>query len=238
MDHPFNSRAGKRQLREWLSSSDENVFSYAHSATASLPFIDGPERNDLLALALDHTNTGVQMEGAWASASLGNEGGVKLLARLCLDPNHSQAACRYLDELGRADAIPAAARAPDFVALADICQWLAHPQEFGRPPDQIDVVDTRTIYWPPTDDRRQVWLFRYRYCATEPDQDDDVGFGMVGSITFALFGETTADKNPLEAYALHCCWELEMQGDSRAPDKRTVENGRHILLQYNPDWDG
>jgi len=29
---------------------------------------------------------------------------------------------------------------------------------------------------------------------------------MVGSVTFALFGETTADLKPEEVYALHCCW--------------------------------
>ena len=32
-----------------------------------------------------------------------------------------------------------------------------------------------------------------------------------------------------DAYALHCCWELEANGDPRAPDERTIEAGRAIL---------
>ena len=175
------------------------------------------------------------MEAAWAAVKLGNEGGVKLLGRWCLDPRYSTTASQYLSELDREDAIPDEAQEPDFVAKAEMCQWLAHPQEFGRPPSEIELYDTRTLHWPPTDDRRQVWLFKYHYAPTEDDEEEDVGIAMVGSVTFALFGEATADLSPVDVYAIHCCWELEMNSDQQAPQKRSVEAGRRILVQYNPD---
>ncbi len=52
--HPFNSDAGIKQLNAWLTSEDESEYSYAHSAAAAIPFIRKPDREQLLALALDH----------------------------------------------------------------------------------------------------------------------------------------------------------------------------------------
>ena len=34
---------------------------------------------------------------------------------------------------------------------------------------------------------------------------------------------------PEDAYALHCCWELEVKEDLRAPEERTIQAGRAIL---------
>ena len=113
--------------------------------------------------------------------------------------------------------------------MADLCDWLAHPQEFGRPPDEIEQYDTRELFWPPTNDVRQVWLFRYRYLAETEGESDDCGLGFYGGITFSLFSETTHDMAPEDAYALHCCWELEVKEDLRAPEERTIQAGRAIL---------
>lgn len=234
--HPFDSETGKSMLEQWLVSRDEGQFSYAHSATVALPFISNPERDRLLAVAMDHAHQGIQMEAAWASAKLGSESSIKFLARLCLDLNMSSTACRYLAELGREDAVPEDAKDEDFRATAEMCEWLAHPNEYGQPPQQIELADTRELHWPPTKDVRRVWLFKYRYPAHEKGEEDDVGYGMVGSVTFALFGEATADLSPEDVYGLHCAWELECNGDDRAPKKRTAKSGRKILASYNEDF--
>lgn len=231
-DHPFAADPGVELLEGWLRESDPEQFSYARSATTSLPFVGEPERSKLLALALDHPDGQVQMEGAWAAARLGREAGIKCLARFCSDPNTSIVACTYLEELERAEVIPEACREPDFRAQAEMCHWLAHPNEYGEPPDEIRLIDTRELAWPPTRDRRQMWLFEYRYRAEDSDDEDDVGIGMVGSITFALFGEATGDLSPEEIYALHCCWELQVQDDPRAPSERTIEAGKQLLAEY------
>ena len=111
--HPFNSADGIKRLQAFLTSRDEEQYSYAHSAAAAIPFIRKPERDQLLALALGHPDVNVQLEGAWASAKLGSEAGVKVLVRYCLDPNYSEKARQYLAELKRDDDVPRAALAPN-----------------------------------------------------------------------------------------------------------------------------
>lgn len=229
VQHPFDTPEGHARLEAWLTDSNSEHYSYAHSTAAALPFIAPEARNSLAALAMDHPNTGVQMEAAWASAYRGSTAGVTFLARLCEDANYSLMARQYLEELGHSDRVPAKALEPDFEAMAQMSRWLAHPQEFGEPPTHIEVYDTRELDWIPTNDRRRVWLLKYTYAGRNDDGTDEVGLGMFGSITFALFGEATADMSPEDAYGLHCCWELEMNDDPRAPKKRTAKAGRKLL---------
>ena len=64
---------------------------------------------------------------------------------------------------------------------------------------------------------------------------------MVGSVTFALYGESTSGLSAEQIYGLHCAWELEMERDARAPcspeaKKRTAEVGIQILREYNPGF--
>lgn len=234
--HPFNSADGKRRLQAWLTTDDPNHFSTAHSATAALPFIEPPERDQLIALAMDHPDAHVQMEAAWASAKLGSESGLRCLARYCLDRNLSAIACRYLVELRREDAIPDVALEPEFRAVAEVCEWLAHPNEFGLPPNEVEAIASRELYWPPTDDRRRLWIVKYRYEHDDNSAGDECGIAVVGSVTFSLFGETSFDHSPNDIYALHCCWELEIHGDPRTPTERTVAAGRAILARYNKQF--
>ena len=240
LKHPFNSPEGTALLQTWLASSDEDDFSFAHSAAAAIPFVAAPARTQLLALATDHPDINVRMEAAWAAARLGNETGKTALARLCLDRNYSMAARAYLEELGLREVIPKEADEPGFRAMAKMCEWLGRPKEFGRPPDDIELFDTRELHWPPTKDWRPVWLFKFRYAAEVSDDlpdgdeadevdDDEIGIGMAGSIPHSLEGETNALMPPIDIYALHCCWELEAKHDSRAPEVRSIEAGRALL---------
>ena len=134
----------------------------------------------------------------------------------------------YLKELKRMDAIPDEANDPDFLAMAEMCDWLAHPQEFGQPPDEIELYDTREMLWPPTNDWRPLWLFKYRYFASDDEESETHGIGMTGSITFSLLDETSPDMSADDIYALHCCWELEATEDPRAPDRKSTRlNSSH-----------
>lgn len=218
--HPFDTTAGHARLHGWLTG---NETSYAHSATATLPFVREDVRAELLAIADAYADLGVQMEAAWVRARAGDEAGVKRLATWAADPRHHARAAAYLNELGRADALSPETQTPNFRAVAEMAEWLAHPNEFGRPPQAIELFDHRMIDWPPTHDRRPVWLVRYRY------DDGSEGIGMVGSMTFALFGEATAELSAEDVYGLHCCWELEMNQDPRAPKERSVAAGKKIL---------
>ena len=79
-------------------------------------------------------------------------------------------------------------------------------------------------------------MVRYEYAPDEEGGEPDAGYGMVGSVTFALFGESTADKTAEEVYGLHCAWELEMNEDRRAPAERTTRAGMAILAKHNPGF--
>lgn len=160
----------------------------------------------------------------WSRASFGSD--------LCLDSRYSHTAQQYLKELGHPERIPGEAQRPESQAIAEMANWLAHPQEFGRAPDSIELFDTRELFWPPTNDRRRLSLVKYSFHGGA-GREADSGIGMVGSVTFALFGEVTADLSPEDIYGLHCCWELEIKGDSRAPKKRTAQAGREILGRHN-----
>lgn len=232
--HPFDSGPGSERLEAFLRDEDEENYGNAISATAALPFIESSQRGRLLQAAYDHRDPLVRIEAAWAQAKTGDPEGSARLSRFCMDPRYSHRACQYLEELGFAEEIPLEASEPEFQAVAEMANWLAYPSEFGRPPDAIELFDTREFYWPPTNDTRRLFLVKYAF--DDVDGEAQTGIGLVGSVTFALFGEATADRSAEDIYGLHCCWELEMNGDPRAPEDRTAENGRQILARYDPGF--
>jgi hypothetical protein len=235
LPHPYDSDEGTQRLERWLRDPEAEHFNYAHSATAALPFIDRPERDRLLALALDHPSAPVQLEAAWAAAKLGREAGLRCLTHYCRELNHSKRARQYLAELHREDLIPPEARTPDFEARADFAEWLAHPNELGRAPDEVDVIDHRDLGWPPDRERRPFWLIKYRLRKASVLEEDDVDVGLVGSITFCLFSYSMGERPPEDCYAIHCYWEMEQQG---LISETTVDEGSD---EYDPmlrQWQG
>jgi hypothetical protein len=233
-EHPFASAEGLEQLERWLNSTNEEQTSYAVSACVAIPFLPPPAQRHLLDLASKCSAAVVRLEAAWVGAKLGVAGGAEQLVEFARNPHYSQQAQRYLEEVGLTDRIPAESCAPDFVALAEMCQWIAHPNEFGRPPDAIEQVETRELYWPPTRDRRRLWIFRYRFDNEEGQPDE--GYGLVGSVTWAMFGSNTIDLSPEDVYGLHCAWELIQNEDREAPAESTAAAGRAILTRHNPGF--
>lgn len=207
--HPFNHADGMRRLRGWLEDRNPDNFSYAHSATAALPFLTSEGRDDLLAFAMDHVDAGVQMEAAWAAAKLGRPAGVRLLARYCSDVSHSDTACQYLKELELESEIPGDALDPTFQARSEFARWLAHPNELATPPDEVEVVDSRELDWPGHEGLHPFWLLRYRLKDQSGLSADDVGCGLVGSMTWCFFHSEMHQRPPEDAYAIHCTWEMQ-----------------------------
>lgn len=210
-EHPFDSEQGTARLRSWLTSTNPEEYSYAHSATAALPFLRSSMRNELLGLAREHADVGVQIEAGWASAKIGQEIGLQMLAEFCLDPNYSSTATRYLEELGRTDRIPNQAQDPDFQATAEFANWLAHPNELGRHPDELEIVDKRTIPWPPSGEEKTLWTIRYRLKDEYGLEADDVDCGLVGGTTWCFFSYSMHQRPPEDCLAIHCSWELGLE---------------------------
>jgi hypothetical protein len=222
--HPFDSGEGIERLRQWLTNSDLEDYSYAYSATAALPFINNSQREELLRIASEHPDVGVRIEAAWASAKLGLADGLQQLADHCLDLKHSQMAQRYLTELGREDMIPAKAKEADFQALSEFAQWLAHPNELGETPDELEVLDRRELAWPPEREAKPFWLIRYKLYDKSGLKEDDEDCGLVGSVTWCFFHFQFMQRPPEDAYAIHCYWEMQQQ--------KLIEQTR---LEENPD---
>lgn len=209
IEHPFDSPAGATRMQQWLRDTSPEKFSYAGTVAIALPFLRKVPREPLLRLALAHPSLDVRIEAAWAAARAGEPSGLEQLQALSLQLNASAKAVRYLEELGAGAKVPAAARDPDFNARAEFAEWLAHPNELARPPDSVEIYARRELLWPPDGEKKTLWLLRYVAGKDNGLDDDDIGVGLVGSITFCLFGTTLDERPPDDGFAVHCVWELE-----------------------------
>jgi hypothetical protein len=97
-------------------------------------------------------------------------------------------------------------------AAVELAQWLAYPTELGRYPDDIELVDNRVLFWPPAGERLELWLFEYRVSAPLGLDEDDVGVGLVGGVTFSMSSYETHLRPVEHVYAIHCFWECEQMG--------------------------
>jgi hypothetical protein len=113
--------------------------------------------------------------------------------------------------------------------MSQMSDWLAHPMEYGRLPDEITQYDTRELYWPPTQRRERLWLFKYRYKPHAGEELPDGGIGLVGPITFS-FSTTTPDLSPEDVYGLHCSWELQRG------ELPSAAAGRRLIADVNPGF--
>ena len=233
--HPFDSELGHERLAAYLADPDPDHYSYARSATGALPYLAESARGPLLGAALAHPDGDVQLEAAWAAARAGAPEGKLALALACRDVNRSLRARELLEELGFADAVPAEAHTPEFHARAELAAWLAHPNELGRAPDSVEVVDHRVLAWPPSSELRPMWLLRYRVADTTGLADDDVGVGCVGSVTFCLFGSQVEDRPPEDAYALYAYWEM---AQAELIDESEVDAADPVPPELFEDWSG
>jgi tetratricopeptide (TPR) repeat protein len=83
-----------------------------------------------------------------------------------------------------------------------LIEWLSFPTEYGRPPDEIRLLDQRVLSWPDDPDPDECWLFRYRY-------GDEWDIGFTGPFTFSLMG-VGLDRRPVEdIYAAYRDWSSQ-----------------------------
>jgi hypothetical protein len=83
--------------------------------------------------------------------------------------------------------------------MNELIDWLSHPLEFGRLPDEIQPFVTRWIDWPDCDGPVQARLFRFRY-------GTDWDYGITGPLTFALGDQDFEGKSTDEIIAAYRNW--------------------------------
>ncbi|MFO1484763.1 MAG: alpha/beta fold hydrolase [Verrucomicrobiaceae bacterium] len=219
--HPFDSAKGAAQLKTWLQNKNPDEFGHAHSAALGAAFVEPPYRGDLITLALQHPDTGVRMEGAWSDVKNGGVQGLTVLKQASLELHQSERAQDYLKELKHEKDIPKEALEPAFAAQAALSRWLQHPNELGDPPKSIEVYDHRKLFWPPTNDQREIWLIKFTY-QFKDDAAPKTGYGCTGSMTWSSFEEYATPPKPEELYLHHCA--LEMERDEKRTEKAAKED--------------
>jgi hypothetical protein len=215
--HPFDNPSGRRRILQWIRDPDPSDGEGQLEAVAAIAHLGRAGRAELLAAAEGSPIPTVRLEAAGTAAKLGLKSGLRRLVKLCDDWRTTAGAQQLLKELGRSDLIPPAARDPSFAALADMCDWIASPSELGRVPDSLEIVDHRSLVWPPGRRRKPFWVIRYRMggsggTGSGEGETVETGVGLVGSVTFCLFSHDLSCRPPEDVYGMHCAWELEQGG--------------------------
>jgi hypothetical protein len=133
-----------------------------------------------------------------------------------------------MEELDLQDRVPPEALDPKHAALAEMADWLAHPNELGAPPDSLTIIDQRELFWPAAGKRELQTLFRWEH-------GGDAGACWTGSATWALFSQANADQPVRDLYAMYHSWHMAANDLPGAPENFSdLEPGRKILSDANP----
>ncbi len=155
--------------------------------------------------ALELRHRRVQTEAAGALARMGQEIGRESLIALASEPVARLRVLHYSEELGLSDRIDEIHTLPCAIAEAELALWLAQPQQLGLPPQNIEVVDQRMLYWPGYDERQSCFLFRYQY---QLPQGEWSNIGMAGPLVHS-FAADLADLPVSDIYAAFAGWHAE-----------------------------
>lgn len=201
----------EREPRKFGSDVQEVQRVLADSVALSVSLCDGlglmrsEQSAESLLRALELSHRRIQTEAAGALARLGNSAGKQRIIELASDPVARLRAVNYAEELGFAEQIDESYRLPVSLAESELVSWLSQADHFAVPPSHIELLDSRTMYWPSYEEPRDCYLFRYEY---------ELGTGVLSNIGIA--GPVThafqADLQSLElddVYAAFAGWQAE-----------------------------
>lgn len=236
--HFLNRIEGDSIVREWLSADlNEELKSTdaPKQAAISLAFLQSPNWLEFIELARRHPDVNVVLEGAWAGARRKHEESISQLVELAKDVRFSQTAVQYLDELQLEDRIPEEVRAPEFIAKAELARWLTYPTVKGRPPDQLEIIDRRSIPWPLEAAPVNAFLIQFTYKDPTGTHADEVDIGMAGPSTSCHFDMKMTSRSKEDIYAIHVFRELESYGLIESVDLALKPGAFDYLLKV---WKG
>lgn len=234
--HAFNGPMGMEKLKSYLHPQSNRPLEFARSAVHSATLLEPAHREILLTLANQHPDPSIAFLTCVTRASLGDQQEMKSLVQRCHDVHRSYETQLKLQEIGMESLIPAEARQPEFLALAQTSQWLESQSELRRAPDRMELLETRELFWLPRHQHCRLYLVKYEYDQPIGEQEIRDGVALTGSVTHSLIGETSVSMDPADIFGLHCCWELEALHDPLAPRNRTAKMGRNLLRKHNPNF--
>jgi hypothetical protein len=84
----------------------------------------------------------------------------------------------------------------------EMANWLAHPMEFGEPPEEIEEIHQEKTQWPLFDEKVEIAFHRYRM------KDGFSSIGMTGPITWSFVGDDLSGFTTEELKRLYAGWYI------------------------------
>jgi hypothetical protein len=206
-------RLGIIEERPYEVSEDDRVLSSLVSQSVSLSvslcdalgLIGDAESIGKLNQVLQLRHRRLRTEAAAALAKLGDDNGQQVLVSLAAEPIARLRVLAYADELGLEDKIDEKYSTPEARAEAELALWLAEPAQLGFPPSRLEMVDSKTLYWPGFDEPVDCFLFRFAY---EVGESEYSNIGIAGPLCHA-FAADLADLPPADIYSVFAGWQAE-----------------------------
>jgi len=154
-------------------------------------------------LELNHRQ--LRVEAAAALVHLGEKKVAEQLVKMAAEPSVRLRVLAYAEELDLIEDIAAEYRSPVAIAEAELVAWLSQPAQFGLPPHQCELLDSRTQFWPGYTKPITCYLFQYIY---QFPQGSYANVGIAGPLLRSI----TTDLNglpPEDIYALFAGWQTE-----------------------------
>ena len=171
----------------------------------ALGIIGDKESSDVLKTTLDLSHRRVQTEAAAALALIGDEVGKSRLIELAADRVARMRAVAYAEELGFAEEIDEKLKMPEALAESELAAWLAGAEQFGFPPTSIELIDSKSLFWPGFDQPQSCFLFRYEYHLPDGSMSN---VGIAGPCAHSF--HTDLANLPLDdIYAAFAGWHVE-----------------------------
>ena len=208
----------------------------------ALGWIGDPRAIPKLNQASELAHRRLRVEAFAALARLDDARGKAELVAMAQEPAMRLRAVHYAEELGLESQIDEALLTPVSLAEAELVAWLSEPRQFGIPPQQIELFEQRTLFWPGFNEPVGCFLFRFEY------QSGDARYanmGLAGPLAHAFLPDLS-DLPPLDIYAAFAGWHsthhdiFELPVESIEPSRRAdydnLEKQLASLGFETPTW--
>ena len=82
--------------------------------------------------------------------------------------------------------------------IEKMIEWIKHPLEFGKKPDEISILDKQTLFWP-SQKQEECYLIKYSV-----DKEEYIGF--TGPISWSFFDIDFTKLNNKDLYIRYTGW--------------------------------
>ena len=204
-------------------------------ATKALAFQRPSEIRSLIELAERHPHPRVRLQalGVRTRKTVSEDRGdfVRRLVDHAENPRHSSQACRLLQEAGARDVVPDRVEDPEFRALVKLSEALEGWMPESEVPDQMEVLDSRELRWPPSTSNRICAICRFSY--SRADKTHRGGFALVHSGVTLFVGTAVESLSVDDLYAFFCAFESASKTPVDEVDVgELVAHGRALMVRH------